>query len=285
MVEPSFDPRVTPARPDLAAASLKGKIVADAYVDGETKAVVRGVADLRRARSPDATIETQLFFGEGFVVYEEAGGWSWGQSTLDDYVGYVETAALGSAPAATHRVTALQSHVYPSANIKQPPMMRLPMNALVAIDGREERFAHLTSGGYVPQIHIAPLARRAGDFVAIAERFLGCPYLWGGRTADGIDCSGLLQAALAATGLAIPRDADMQECEVGRNLSDPERATLRRGDLIFWPDHVAIMLDDAIALHANGYHMAVAREALSDVVARNRANGADIVSIRRLANK
>lgn len=283
MAEPPFDPRVTPARPDLAAAKLRGSVVAAAYAEGETRTVVAALADLRRVPSRDATVETQLLFGEGFTVYEDAAGWVWGQSAVDDYVGYVAASALGTASRPTHRVTALQSHIYPAADIKLPPLMRLPMNALIAVARTEGRFAHLESGGCVAVAHIATLTSVAGDFAAIAERFLGCPYLWGGRTADGVDCSGLLQMALAATGVSAPRDADMQERRLGRVLNDAERSDLRRGDLVFWPDHIAIALDRTNVLHANGYRMAVAREPLADVIARNRANGAEVTSIRRLA--
>jgi cell wall-associated NlpC family hydrolase len=278
-----FDARVTPARADVAAAHLKGAVEAARFVEGRVLAVGVGIAALRSAASETARLETQLFFGEGFTVYDAKDGWAWGQCAFDSYVGYVhERDLVPAGPAATHRITAPFSHVYAADDVKAAALRRLPMNAKVAIAAAGDRFAALAGGGFVPAPHIAPLDHQGGDFVAHAERLLRAPYLWGGRSADGIDCSGLVQAALECTGVAAPRDSDMQERELGVAVEGGVGARLQRGDLVFWADHVGIMTNAAALLHANSHHMAVAKEPLALVIARAEAKGSRVTLVRRL---
>ena len=187
----------------------------------------------------------------------------------------------GAAP--THKVTALRTLAFPGPSIKLPPLEALPLGARLAIARIEDRMAVTPSGAYLPAAHLAPLDWNESDFVAVAERFLGTPYLWGGKTALGLDCSGLVQVALTACGVSCPRDSDMQEAALGTAAAaDP--STLTRGDLIFWKGHVAIVRDRTSLLHANAYHMAVAIEPIADAVVRIRNAGSEITSIRRIVS-
>jgi cell wall-associated NlpC family hydrolase len=282
---PAFDPRLTPARADLAAKHLEGKVEAARYVEGRVYEIVEPQAPLRREPRPDASLETEALKGERVTVYDANGeGWAWGQLAADGYVGWLPENALappGAAP--THKVTALRTLVFPGPSIKLPPLEALPLGARVAVARVEDRLAVTQSGGHVPAAHLAPLDRNETDFVAVAERFLGTPYLWGGKTALGLDCSGLVQVALAACGLSCPRDSDMQEEALGTAVAaDP--SALLRGDLIFWKGHVAIVRGRDSLLHANAHHMAVAIEPVAQAVARIRDAGSEITSIRRIAS-
>ncbi len=277
----TFDPRITPARPDLAAAHLRGKVEAAHFVEGVPQEVIVGQAPVRAGPSHEATQVTEALKGERVMVYEtDDEGWSWGQLQSDGYVGWLPASALiAPGPEPTHRVTALRTLSFPGPDIKVPPTEAPPFGALVAVNRIEGAFA-VTPGGFIPARHLAPLSELAPDFVAIAERFLGVPYLWGGKTSLGLDCSGLVQVSLHAAGLQCPRDSDMQERALGRavGLSD-----LRRGDLVFWKGHVAIARDAATLVHANAFHMAVANEPASETIARIGASGLEVSSVRRIA--
>jgi cell wall-associated NlpC family hydrolase len=280
---PTFDPRTTPARADLAAKHLEGKVTAARFVEGHIYEVIEPQAPLRREPRPDAPLETEALKGERVTIYDANGeGWAWGQLAADGYVGWLPDNALAPAGAApTHKVTALRTLAFPGPSIKLPPLEALPLGARLAIARIEDRMAVTQSGAYVPATHLAPLDRNETDFVTVAERFLGTPYLWGGKTALGLDCSGLVQVALTASGVSCPRDSDMQEATLGAAVSaDP--STLKRGDLIFWKGHVAIVRGPDSLLHANAHHMAVAIEPIADAVMRIRGGGNDVTSARRI---
>lgn len=281
-----FDKRLTPARPDLAAAHLKGKVAAARFVDSVRMQVVAPIADLKSAPAPDAGLDTQALAGEIVAVYEREEGWAWVQLASDSYVGYLPEAALAAdVIAPTHRVTTRATFVYPGANMKQPVAETLPFGAQVAIVETSGDFARLARGGFVFARHLAPVGSREKDFVAVAEGMIGAPYLWGGKTPLGVDCSGLVQASLAACGFAAPRDTDMQAKGLGEHLAIADDLVhLRRGDLIFWKGHVGIMRDTETLLHANGHHMLVASEPLKEArerIARNSFGA--ITAIKRLA--
>jgi cell wall-associated NlpC family hydrolase len=292
----TFDPRVTPARPDLAAKQLDGRIAAARFVVGQSYEVVEPQASVRRAPSPDAPLDTEALKGERVTVYETTDeGWAWGQLHTDGYVGFLPASALARpGPIPTHIVVALRTLVFPGPSIKLPPTEALPFGARLAITRIESPFAVTGSGGYLPARHLAPIEAKESDFVAVAERFLGAPYLWGGKTSLGLDCSGLVQVALGACGIACPRDSDMQETAfatspvpagkfVGsREDLDPtyKRGDYNRGDLIFWKGHVAMVRDGATLIHANAFHMAVAIEPIAEAIARVRAAGSDVTSVR-----
>lgn len=282
----SGQPRLTPARPDVAADWLEGRVTAERFVAGVAACAVAPSLPLRPRPDTTAEMLTELLYGEVFTVYDETEGWAWGQAEADGYVGYVPAAGLDRpGPKATHRVTALMSHLYTTPDFRAPPVSGLPMGAQLAVTGDAESAYLPVSGGYVPVQHVAPLSGRSADFAGTAERFLGAPYLWGGRTAAGIDCSGLVQVALDLAGLPVLRDSADQAATIGEDLGrDPENVGLARGDLVFFPGHVGIMLDEARLLHANAtVHMAVGIEPLADVRNRiRRDEGGDITAIRRV---
>jgi cell wall-associated NlpC family hydrolase len=282
----TFDARLTPARPDLAAKHLEGVVQADRFVAGTECVVVEPQAPVRRAPAPDAPLDTEALMGERVTVYETTEeGWAWGQLHDDRYVGWLPAAALAAPGAApTHKVAALRTLVFPGPDIKLPPIAALPFAARLAIIRHEGGFAVPARGGFVPAQHLVGIGATEPDFVAVAERFLGAPYLWGGKTSLGLDCSGLVQLSLTACGLACPRDSDMQESALGTPVAaNAGHANLRRGDVIFWKRHVAIVRDPASLIHANAHHMAVAIEPLGDAIARIRASGSEVTSIKRLS--
>ncbi len=278
-----FDPRVTVARPDLAAEQLRGKVEAARFVAGAPRRIAAASAPLRRRPEPDSPLETEALLGEAAAVYGEAEGWSWVQLVRDSYVGYLPTSMLGPWSKPTHRVAVLRTHAYPGPSIKHPPRFAISLGAWLCIERIEGDFAIATDGLHYFARHLAPALSWEPDFVAVAEQFLESPYLWGGRTSEGVDCSGLIQAALTAAGVAAPRDSDMMEAEVGSPLPDASMEGLRRGDLIFWKGHIGMLRDVATLLHASGWHMRVVSEPLREAVARIAANGGGpITSIRRL---
>jgi cell wall-associated NlpC family hydrolase len=282
---PAFDPRVTPLRDDLAAKYLEGRVKAARFVEGTVMEVITPQAPLRHEWRPDAPLDTEALKGERVTVYDtNPEGWAWGQLAADNSVGWLPSAALGPAGApATHRVAALRTFVFPGPSIKLAPIEALPFGAKINVERIKDQLAATSAGFYVPAMHLKPAGENETDFVAVAERFLGAPYLWGGKTVLGIDCSGLLQVALTATGALCPRDSDMQEQALGRGLTETERSSrLQRGDLIFWKGHVAIVRDGESLLHANAFHMAVAIEPIAQALARIRATGAEVTSVRRV---
>lgn len=280
-----FDPRLTPARADLAAKELEGKVAAARYVEGRFFEVIEPQAPLRGEPAPDAPLSTEALKGERVTVYDSNGeGWAWGQLHSDHYVGWLPANALTRpGPPPTHKVAALRTFVFPLPSIKAPPLEALPFGARLAIGRIDDGFAVTHSGGFVPAVHLAAVETYEPDFVAVAERFLGVPYLWGGKTMLGLDCSGLVQIALAACGISCPRDSDMQEAALGAPVARaPDFSNLQRGDLLFWKGHVAIARDPLTLIHANAFHMAVIIEPIADAVARIGAAGSEVTSVRRI---
>jgi cell wall-associated NlpC family hydrolase len=279
------DPRLTPARGDIAAKYLEGKVAAERFVEGETFEVAEAIAPLRETPSADAALLTQALKGERVTVYDRNGeGFAWGQLDSDRYVGWLPDSALARPAAApTHRVIAIRTFAFPGPSIKLPPAETLPMGAMVTVLREDDVFAVTREGWYLPKPHLAGLDHREPDFVTVAERFVGTPYLWGGKSSFGIDCSGLVQISLNAAGTDCPRDTDMQQNSLGRPLDAAESKNLQRGDLIFWKGHVAIARDALTIVHANAYHMATVIEPTSDAIARIKATGLEVIAIKGLA--
>jgi cell wall-associated NlpC family hydrolase len=278
------DPRLTPAQPDLAAKYLEGKVKAARFVEGEEFEVTTAIAPLREAPFADAALLTQALKGEQVTIYDHNGeGWAWGQLNSDGYVGWIPEYALAKPTGVpTHKVIAIRTLTFPGPSIKLPPLDALPMGATVAVAREDGAFAVTRDGHYLPHRHLAPLDTNAGDFVAVAERFVGTPYLWGGKSSLGIDCSGLVQVSLTAAGTGCPRDSDMQQDGLGRELNAAESKRMQRGDLIFWKGHVAIARDASTIVHANAHHMATVIENAKDAIARIKAAGSEVAAIKRL---
>lgn len=284
MTQP-LDKRLNAYRPDLADVRLEGQVEADRFVEGRLETVLDPIAPLRRAPRPDAALETEALHGEDVLVFEaDEEGWSWVQLLGDGYVGYMPTTALGPSPGApTHRVAVPRTLLFPGPDIKLPPLAGLPMGALVALRGEAEdrnaTYGLVHPAGAIVRQHLAAPEDGAGDFVAVAERFLGTPYLWGGKSTLGIDCSGLVQIALVMAGRLAPRDTDLQEQALGTPLAEDE--ALRRGDLVFWKGHVGVMADETRLLHANAFHMMTVIEPLAAAVERAEAKGSAVTARRR----
>lgn len=266
-----LDRRLNAFRPDLADAALRGAVEAERFVEGDAARVGVPVADLRPVPDTASGIDTQLLLGEPVTVFERKDGWAWVKAGLDGYVGYLpETDLDFAAPARTHWIVAPRTFRYPEPDMKRPRAGVLSMGSRIAVTGEAEtrgtRYLLLAGGGAVVAGHCAALdARLSPDYVFHAARLLETPYLWGGRTAFGIDCSGLVQLSMMMAGSKAPRDSDMQAAGLGAEIGGEE---LTRGDLVFWKGHVAIMEDERTILHANGNTMSVAREALADAIRR-----------------
>ncbi len=279
------DPRLTPARGDLAAKYLEGKVRAARFVAGEEFEIAEAIAPLRLGQSPDAELATQALLGERVTIYDRNGeGFAWGQLNRDGYVGWLPERALTKpGAAATHKVTATSTFAFPGPSIKLSPVDTLVMGTTLAVVREQGAFAVTRQNWFLPRQHLDRLDAMAADFVAVAERFVGTPYLWGGKSSLGIDCSGLVQVSLNAAGTGCPRDSDMQRNGLGRLIGLAEASPLQRGDLIFWRGHVAIARDAETIVHANAHHMATVIENTRDAIARIKASGSEVLAIKRMA--
>lgn len=266
----TLDRRLFAHRPDLADIALQGRVPAERFVAPEPGRIAVPVVPLVPRPEPSAGIDTELLFGEAVRIFERKEGYAWVQAVADGYVGYLPESALGPKSEPTHRVSALRSFVYPGPDLRFPTRTALSIGSLVTVTDEAEtrgtRYLALAGGGFMVATHLASADMALDeDYVSIAARFLETPYLWGGRSGFGLDCSALVQLSLSLAGHAFPRDTDMQAAAAGQALT---RAELVRGDLVFWKGHVGIMEDSETLLHANGHTMTVAREPLDAAIAR-----------------
>lgn len=270
-----MDRRSTPATSRIAHSSLKGKVASPHFSDGAFRRVAQPLVDLLNA--PDGGRERQLWLGDGFTALDQEDGYIFGFATKDGYCGWLEAAALGEGPRVTHWIASPGTHLYPQPRVQAKEIAALPMGARIEAIGQRGIFMETTQG-FVPSRHLLPLGSYHPDPVAVAESMLGTPYLWGGNSRAGIDCSGLVQLALLACGQACQGDADQQE-SLGTEVPDGDG--LRRGDLLFWKGHVAMVVDETRLIHANGHTMSVAYEPTKDCIARILAADGNAPSHRR----
>jgi hypothetical protein len=277
-----LDKRLHAYRTDLADENLREKIVAEKYVTGHTMEIIVPVTPLHREPSNSGMQVTQAIFGEKITAFEVAGDWIWCQLQNDGYVGYIaRSAASPQVTDATHRVSVPKTFMYSKGNIKSQPVVPAYLNAKLEVVDTDGAFSRISNGSFVYSRHLEKLSEPARDFVEVAERFLEVPYYWGGKTSEGLDCSGLVQSSLEACGMPALRDTDMQERQLGRSLLINDLDGLQRGDLVFWNGHVGIMCDAVSLLHANGFHMMTVKEPLAEAIQRIMPTAGPVTSIKR----
>ena len=271
-----MDRRLTPATARIAHVALQGVLDAPAFTEGEPAEVATPLADLRA--SPDGARDLQMLLGDAFLVIDREGQAAFGMALKDGYCGWVPSAALGAPTRVSHYVATLGTHLYPVPSMRAEPSGSLTLNTRLRVTGQQGDFAE-TPHGFVPAAHLRRLGNWHDDPAEVATLFLGVPYIWSGNSRDGLDCSGLVQVAMQACGLACPRDSDMQ-AGIGQALDGS--APLERGDLVCWKGHVGMMLDAGTLIHANAHHMAVVAEPLEEAAARiEGAGGGPVTALRR----
>lgn len=284
-----IDRNLVPWRPDLAADSLRGVHAAERYAAGTLHQAIRGIVPMRSAPDASRGQATEMLHGETVTVYEIKDGWAWGQLEADGYVGYVEAVALTDRIVTpTHRIRALRAFLYPVPDVKQPPIRALSLGSPVEVVETAQGYGRIRvagePGGWLPEVALGPFDAIEPDVVATAERFRGVPYLWGGRSSLGVDCSGLAQLAFAAAGIAIERDTYRQVQTAGALVGTDAEVGFERGDLVYFPGHIGLMVDGETLIHANARAMCVSLDPVRAVAARSEAaEGRGIVAVRRFA--
>ena len=260
----------------VAAIDLKSDIDHHNFVHPECCQISVPVCDL--LDEPNGDRQRQFLYGASVDVFEDVAGWAFVRQHSDGYVGYVKAAALSSYSNPTHYITNPLTHCYRDADFKSPDIFQLPMQSSIRVHEHKDRFGR-TDLGWIPLTHLKPLAEKAPDIVTEAQKFLGVPYLWGGNSALGIDCSGLVQVACSACGIKAPADSDLQRAALGEHVN----GDMTRGDLLFWKGHVALVHDAGHILHANAHAMAVTLEPINDAIKRIEKSGdGPIIAHKRL---
>jgi NlpC/P60 family/Bacterial dipeptidyl-peptidase Sh3 domain len=261
----------------VAWSALEGHVEAERFTDGEMRQA-REAAWVRG--EPGGAITRQLLYGDLFRMLEDREGWAFGISDKDGYVGYVRTGALAAPVVTTHRVAVRTTWAWDAPDFKREPVFPLHMNSRICVTGVEAAWCeidHFGRAAFVPVTHVREVAMR-DDPVTVAHLMVGTPYVWGGNTGFGIDCSGLVQVAFHAAGQRCPADSSQQAGMAGVHLEPG--AALMRGDLLFWKGHVALVSDSETLVHANAHHMAAAVEPLEDAIVRIAASDTGAVTLR-----
>ncbi len=279
-----FDPRITPAKPDVADWAFRDKIHARRYVHPTPYQVIRDGAPLCFTANLHARQESQLLFGEIFNVYERTGDWCWGQNMTDGYVGYVARINLTrEIEEPSHVVHSLRTFCYRNPDLKDPVDRTISFGSRVRVGEEENGYSRIRGGDWIYSKHLMPIDIRVFDYVTTALTFIGQPYLWGGRSSQGVDCSALLQLALMRAGIQAPRDSDLQEKALGYPVDQAgDLSDIQEGDIIFFPGHAGIVVDNWRFLHANAFDMLVTIHGLSEVLDRAKAAGAPYTTVRRI---
>ena len=272
-----MDRRLTPFNGRVAHERLRGQVPAERFTEGRLQRVVAPLADLCAA--PGGARDRQLLMGQGFSVLDEDGDHAFGQALRDGYVGWVARSALGDWLAPGHRVALPAAHLYPAPDVKAPAGALLSFGAEVTVIEAAGDWARTDAGACIARAALAPVGRPETDPVAVAQSLTGTPYLWGGNSREGIDCSGLVQAACLACAIPCPGDSDLQAAALGRALAPAE--ALQRADAVFWRGHVGLMAGPGMLIHANAHTMAVVTEPLAAVVARIASAGGGQITGRR----
>ena len=286
----TLDPRLNAIREDLADIRLRSSVAVPRYVSGRAALVAAGLVPVLHAPVSDAATDTFFHYGEPVLVFDERDGYAWCQSRRDSYVGYVAAAALqfGDERAATDYVAGLGAYRYAAPDLRSPVVDFLPRHSPVAVlradlACRGTAYAEI-EGGFLPAGCLSREPPRSADLAAAAALYLGCPYLWGGRSFLGIDCSGLVQEAFRDLGMTVPRDTDMQRDAIGIAVKPAGLKELRQNDLVFIPGHVMIATGDGDVIHAYGGDMRVRRDKLADLMDRNGWRVVDF-TVRRPAGR
>ena len=279
----NLDPRLHAYREDLAGSYLRERVRAARYIDGEPRQIAAPSIPIRVAPKFDAPLATEALSGEILTLFDVRDGWGWVQLQDDRYVGYTPMDGLSTMiEENSHRVSARLTYLYPAPDIKRPPITKLSFSCTVLpISRPDARFFELSRGGFVHSDHLVGIKERAKDYVRIAERFVGAPYLWGGKTTLGIDCSGLVQISVQAAGMSCPRDSDMQLATIGESIDPANLDGVQRGDLLFWKGHVAIAQSGDWIVHASGHHMEVVVEPIRRAIERIAESYGQLAAIKR----
>lgn len=265
----TLDPRLNAYRSDIADAGLEGRVASGKFIDGELRQIIDPIVNIHAAPHSDAQCTSQALYGERMTVFEDREGWAWGQLGHDGYVGYLSGGSLSpDLTKPTHAVAVLSTYLYTAPGIKTQPVVAVYLNSSMAVSDIDGDFARLADGRYIWAHHLRLLGDHADDPACVAEQFQYVPYLWGGKSQAGLDCSGLVQLSYHAAGRDCPRDSDMMHAAIGEPLLINDLDGLQRGDLVFWKGHIGMMLDAERLVHANGYHMSTVIEPLRDAVDR-----------------